>query len=82
MYGSAELDALISNTGVASGALNFCLDIGNDGACDYTYDATGRWLLERKSPGRRPVGYTYTDQGDHQILAGQRAMQGTRIPPS
>jgi len=40
MYGSAYLDALISSTGVAFGSLNFCLDMGNDGSCDYTYTNT------------------------------------------
>jgi hypothetical protein len=39
MYGTASLDALVSNTGVSSGNLNLCLDVGNDGACDFTHNA-------------------------------------------
>ena len=35
VYSAASLDALVSNTGVASGSLDLCLDIGNDGVCDY-----------------------------------------------
>jgi hypothetical protein len=37
---NVSLDALISNTGVSSGALNLCLDFGNDGVCDFTRNAT------------------------------------------
>jgi hypothetical protein len=40
MYGTASLDALVSNTGVSSGNLNLCLDLGNDGVCDFTHNAT------------------------------------------
>ena len=32
--------ALVSNTGVASGNPNLCLDIGNDGICDFTHNAS------------------------------------------
>jgi len=35
VYSAASLDALVSNTSVASGNLDLCLDIGNDGSCDY-----------------------------------------------
>ena len=38
MYGTASLDALVSNTGVSSGNLTLCLDIGADGSCDYPYN--------------------------------------------
>ena len=37
LYATASLDALVSNTGVASGPLNLSLDIGNDGTADWTY---------------------------------------------
>jgi hypothetical protein len=40
MYGTASLDALVSNTGVASGNINLCLDVGNDGTCDFTHNAS------------------------------------------
>ena len=40
VYGSVNLDALISNTGVSSGTLDFCLDIGDDGSCDYVHNAS------------------------------------------
>jgi len=40
MYGTASLDALVSNTGVSSGSLNLCLDVGNDGTCDFTHNAS------------------------------------------
>jgi hypothetical protein len=36
VYGSASIETLISNTGVAFGTRGFCLDIGDDGTCDYT----------------------------------------------
>ena len=39
VYSAASLDALVSNTGVASGNLNLCLDIGNDGTCDFSHNA-------------------------------------------
>lgn len=35
VYSAASLDALINNTGAASGNLDLCLDIGADGSCDY-----------------------------------------------
>lgn len=37
VYGAASLDVLVSNAGVSSGNLNLCLDLGNDGVCDYSY---------------------------------------------
>ena len=37
LYATAGLDALVSNTGAASGPLNLSLDIGNDGTTDWTY---------------------------------------------
>ena len=40
MYGTASLDALVSNTGVSSGSLNLCLDVGDDGTCDFTHNAS------------------------------------------
>lgn len=40
LYGSAGLDALISNTGVSSGNPNLVLDIGNDGVPDFTHNAS------------------------------------------
>ncbi len=39
MYGSAGLDALVSNTGVSSGNLALSLDIGDNGD-DFTYNAS------------------------------------------
>lgn len=35
MYGVAALDMLVSNTGTTSGAMDLCIDVGNDGTCDY-----------------------------------------------
>lgn len=37
VYGGASLDLLVSNAGAASGNLALCLDLGNDGVCDYTH---------------------------------------------
>ena len=40
VYGGASLDLLVSNAGAASGALALCLDLGNDGVCDYTHSGS------------------------------------------
>lgn len=39
VYGGAELDLLVTNSGTAAGNLSLCLDLGNDGVCDYTHNA-------------------------------------------
>ena len=38
LYTTASLDALVSNTG--SGGLGLCIDMGNDGTCDFTDNST------------------------------------------
>ena len=43
LYSSASLDALINNTGISSGQLALSLDIGNDGAFDWTYNDTANF---------------------------------------
>lgn len=51
MYGSASLDVLVSNTGVASGDLDLCLDIGNDGTCNYHPTGTQTFPLTLSTAG-------------------------------
>ena len=51
VYGSAKLEALVSNTGVSTGPLNLCLDIGNDGTCDFTHDAVTDFPAEIEVTG-------------------------------
>ena len=38
LYTTASLEALVSNTG--SGGLGLCIDMGNDGTCDFTDNST------------------------------------------
>lgn len=40
VYGGASLDLLVSNAGAASGSLSLCLDLGNDGICDYNHSGS------------------------------------------
>ena len=39
VYGSVNLEALVSNTGVSFGNLDFCLDIGDNSSCDYAQNS-------------------------------------------
>ncbi len=51
VYGSASLDLLVSNAGAASGNLALCLDIGNDGVCDYNHNASTNFPATLEADG-------------------------------
>lgn len=51
VYGGASLDLLVSNAGAASGALALCLDIGNDGVCDYTHSGSTNFPATLEATG-------------------------------
>jgi len=51
VYGGASLDLLVSNAGAASGNLALCLDIGNDGVCDYNHNASTNFPATLEADG-------------------------------
>lgn len=51
MYGTASLDILVSNTGVSSGDLDLCLDVGNDGDCEYSHSGATDFPVELEATG-------------------------------
>jgi hypothetical protein len=40
IYSDSEIQAMVSNTGVSSGALNLQIDVGNNGTWDWTHNAS------------------------------------------
>jgi hypothetical protein len=51
VYGSASLDLLVSNAGAASGVLALCLDLGNDGVCDYNHSGNTNFPATLEASG-------------------------------
>jgi hypothetical protein len=59
VYSPASLDALVSNTGVASGNLDLCLDIGADGSCDYHFAGSQTFPTTLSATGLANAFNTY-----------------------
>ncbi len=59
LYDTVSLDALVSNTGLPTGPFNLCLDIGNDGVCDYTYNANATFPAALNAPALAAVFNSY-----------------------
>lgn len=51
VYGGASLDLLVSNAGAATGNLALCLDIGNDGVCDYSHSGNTNFPATLEATG-------------------------------
>ncbi|MGB5051468.1 MAG: CARDB domain-containing protein [Caldilineaceae bacterium] len=51
VYGGAALDLLVSNAGAATGNLALCLDLGNDGVCDYTHSGSTNFPATLEASG-------------------------------